>query len=92
MLNDEMMKSITWEEEMIQKEKECRESQRIQLLEFHAQNKRDDIMPWLLFTKWPELFKGKDIKTITETRFLNTNAKEILDMYQVSKSQLQTVS
>ena len=56
--------TLTWEEAMIKKEKEWREAMHSRLLEFYTGNRKDDMTPWLLFTKWSELFKDRDVKTI----------------------------
>jgi hypothetical protein len=89
---DVPMVTCTWEEVMIQKERERSETLHSQLLEFHSRNRKDDTTPWLLFTKWPELFEGKDLKLIAETRYLNTDNRQVLTMSQVSKSQLRVVN
>ena len=59
----------TWEERMIQQESRRIETQRDNSLELHLRNKKDDTTPWLLFTKWPNFFEGKNIKLIGETRY-----------------------
>ena len=82
---------ITWEKAMIHKEKERREAMHSRLLEFHARNEKDDTTPWLLFTKWGELFKDREVKTIAETRYLNTENQEVIGMSLISKSQLRLV-
>lgn len=62
------------------------------MLEIHSQNKKDDTTPWLLFTKSAELFEGRDVTIIANTRCLNTDIKEILEMSQVNKSQLRVLN
>ena len=84
--------ACTWEEALVQREREHRQSRERQLLEFHASNKKDDTTPWLLFTKWSELFEGRDIRLIAETRFLNSSDREILEMSPISKPRLQVLS
>ena len=95
-LNDSMesgsITTLTWEEAMIQKEKERREAMHSRLLEFHARNRMDDTTPWLLFTKWGELFKDREVKTIAETRYLNTENQEVVRISPITKSQLRVVS
>jgi len=84
--------AITWEEAMIQRAKERRKAMHSQLLEFHAGNRKDDTTPWILFTKWGELFKDRDMKTIAETRYLNTKNQEVVRISPISKSRLRVVS
>jgi len=31
----------------------------------------DDMTPWLMFTKWPEIFKRKDIYNIRRLKYKN---------------------
>ena len=84
----ESITTLTWEEAMIQKEKEWREAMHSRLLEFHARNRKDNTTPWLLFTKWGELLKDRDMKTIAETRYLNTENQEVVRLSPISKSRL----
>lgn len=84
--------SSTWEERMIQLESRHIETQRDDAVELHPRNKKDDVTPWLLFTMWPDLFEGKDIKLIAETRYVDTGNPDILKFSRIDKSQLNVVN
>lgn len=80
--------SPTWEERMAGMETERLERQQRGLLELHPRNRKDDTSPWLLFTKWPEVFEGKDIVFIAETRYLATENPNVLELTRIDKSRL----
>ena len=77
---------------MIVMESERLGRQENELVEIHARNKKDDTSPWLLFTKWPEVFEGKDIKLIAETRYLDTENRYVLELSRIDKSQLRVLN
>jgi Orsellinic acid/F9775 biosynthesis cluster protein D len=68
---------ISWEQQMSRTEADRLQSQvKNNLLNVSARNAKDDTTPWLLRTKWPVMFSGKDITIIRETRFLRIENKE----------------
>lgn len=87
-----LIESGSWEERMAKIEQERLQEQENQILELHQRNGRDDTSPWLLFTKWPETFKGKDIKLIAETCQLNTENRRVLDLSKIDKPHLKVLS
>ena len=82
----------SWEERMIQMEKDRQQIQENGLLILHERNKKDDTTPWLLRTKWPELFSGKNIKLIGETRLLTTENRQIYELFHIRSATLGELS
>lgn len=91
-MNDALITSGSWEERMARMEQERLEDQENQILELHMRNGRDDTSPWLLFTKWPEIFKDRNIKLIAETCQLNTENRHVLELCKINKPCLKILS
>jgi hypothetical protein len=51
----------SWEEELLSSESQRLAEAETTVLQLHEGNKKDDITPWLKFTKWLKLFDGKDL-------------------------------
>jgi len=53
------------------------------------QSQVQDSTPWLDFTKWKQLFLGKDIVLISESRLIKTDSPRIHDLFRISPKRLQ---
>jgi Orsellinic acid/F9775 biosynthesis cluster protein D len=73
--------TLTWEEQVIKMEETRLEKQNKYQFELEARHHADDITPWLLRVKWPQLFSGKNLELIGETRQLRTENAQVLTIY-----------
>jgi hypothetical protein len=83
---------LTWEERMMEMESKRLQDQDNRFLQLGTKNQRDDTSPWLMFTKWPTIFEGKDIKLIGETKDLNTTNRHVLEISLINITQLGVLS
>jgi len=86
--NNTEASSLTWEQCVIKMKLEWLRNQERDSPEFHQHNRKDDISSWLLHTKWSQLFAGKNIRLIGETRLLNSMDQRMLQFQCISKSRL----
>ena len=63
------LEATSWEARMEQSESERLRRQRDSLLVVSQNTLVDDTTPWLLRTKWPQMFSGRDLKIIGRTRY-----------------------
>jgi len=50
-------------------------------LSLHEGNDKDDIAPWLKWTRWPQLFEGKNLRVVSSFDvFAELTEVDLLDM------------
>ena len=62
MENQSLSSHSTWKEELLNSESQRIAGNQSQELQLHEGNRRDDTTGWLRFTKWPQLFEGKNLR------------------------------
>src|SRR5436309_3435266 len=77
-----------WEERITRMEAERLHNQGNGQFEFHDRHKSDDTTPWLLRTKWPELFSGKNLKLIGETRQSCMDNEYVVEAFDIKSEKL----
>jgi hypothetical protein len=56
--------NLSWKEQILNRESQRLAAQKSKTLQLYERNRKDDSYPWLKYTKWMELFKGKDLQVI----------------------------
>lgn len=79
---------LMWGERMARMEAERLHNQGNGQLEFRDRHKSDDTTPWLLRTKWPELFSEKNLKLIGETRQSCMDNEYVVEGFDIKSEKL----
>jgi len=88
-ISSDSINTLSWKQRIIQMKKERHQSQENSLLILHKRNKKDDTTPWLLRTKWSELFSKKNFKLIG---LLMTENRQIYELFHIHSAKLGELS
>jgi len=82
------VETLTWEERVTRMEETRLDKQNKYQFNLEARHHADDITPWLLRVKWPQLFSGKNLELIGETRQIHTENAQVIRLCTVGLEKL----